>query len=548
MPEVETSPLASTPVSSEAGRIVLFGMPNAGKSSLLGALLQAAQTQEQILNGRLTDLSQGLAELQRRLYEDHPRGTPEEIVSYPIRFEPFPARGPGPAPASFDAVLIDCSGLVANELLARQRSLDQQSPDGSLAQSILEADTLLLVIDASANPAQIEADFTQFARFLGLLERSRGRRTAISGLPVFLVLTKCDLLARPTDSPGTWLMQIEDRKRQVAERFHHFRLRDQPNTTPFGRINLHVWATAVKRPVLEGTPEKPREPYGVAELFRQGFDCTHAFLRQQRRSGRRLALTSAAVIGVLLLLAGAAALLALSRGGREPTELQTQVDHFRGRQQALSPATAHRDLAARIDELTGFTRDPAFAQLPENRRAYVEEQLQELKAYQAYEKQLADITDPRDATSLSQLDQIETRLKQLTLPTEYRSDWSQTDAGRRQTEWLADIAALRAAVLKVDAWYRKLIQDGQVVLDNLNGPNLPERAHKVLEEANAPPFPLQDQDKLVPGSRRVPYAAVMGFSSVTEHRRQWESLRKRLEPFSREPRASRGTALGEVRS
>src|SRR5438876_9122673 len=76
-------------VAQYALRLVLFGMPDAGKSSLLGALAQAAQSQEHLLNGHLTDTSKGLAELQRRVYENQPRETLEEIVPYPIVFEPF---------------------------------------------------------------------------------------------------------------------------------------------------------------------------------------------------------------------------------------------------------------------------------------------------------------------------------------------------------------------------------------------------------------------------------------------------------------------------
>ena len=72
-------------------RIVLFGMPAAGKSSLLGALAQVSRTQEHLLGGHLTDLSQGLTELQQRLYEEGPRRTIEEIVPFPITFEPLGA-------------------------------------------------------------------------------------------------------------------------------------------------------------------------------------------------------------------------------------------------------------------------------------------------------------------------------------------------------------------------------------------------------------------------------------------------------------------------
>src|ERR1700694_5752603 len=81
-----TTPPAVT-VPADALHIVLFGLPGAGKSSLLGALSQAAQAQEHLLNAHLNDLSQGLAELRQRLYDENPRRTAEEVVSYPVDFE-----------------------------------------------------------------------------------------------------------------------------------------------------------------------------------------------------------------------------------------------------------------------------------------------------------------------------------------------------------------------------------------------------------------------------------------------------------------------------
>src|SRR5215469_15593655 len=112
----QTAALAA--VSPAALRIVLFGLPAAGKSSLLGALAQAAQTQEHLLNGRLIDQSGGhLTELQHRLYEERSRPTAEEVVPFAVELDPFVHDGQ--AQPKVEAVIIDCDGRVANDLLAR---------------------------------------------------------------------------------------------------------------------------------------------------------------------------------------------------------------------------------------------------------------------------------------------------------------------------------------------------------------------------------------------------------------------------------------------
>src|SRR5207249_666975 len=157
-------------------RIVLFGMPDAGKTSLLGGLAQSAQTQEHLLNGHLADPANRLAELQHRVYDESPRETLEEVVPYPVTFEPFTASKAAAPTERQGAVLVDCDGRVANELLSRRRSLETDD-ENTLAGQILEADALVLVVDGSAGAAQIDADFGEFRKFLRLLEESRGRRT-----------------------------------------------------------------------------------------------------------------------------------------------------------------------------------------------------------------------------------------------------------------------------------------------------------------------------------------------------------------------------------
>ena len=108
-----------SPVDPAALRLVLFGMPDAGKSSLLGALAQAAETQARALHGHLNDPAHGLDELRKKLYEDRQTETQQEIVPYSVRFSPY-------GQPSMPAVLYDCDGRAANELLTQKRSMENR--------------------------------------------------------------------------------------------------------------------------------------------------------------------------------------------------------------------------------------------------------------------------------------------------------------------------------------------------------------------------------------------------------------------------------------
>ena len=65
-----------------------------------------------------------------------------------------------------------------------------------------------------------------------MLEQGRGQRTEVGGLPIFLVLTKCDLLAQVDDKALDWIEHIEERKRQLDGRFREFLARQSPGEGP----------------------------------------------------------------------------------------------------------------------------------------------------------------------------------------------------------------------------------------------------------------------------------------------------------------------------
>jgi hypothetical protein len=538
MPDTTITPPAPPTVSRDALRVVLFGMPAAGKSSLLGALAEAAQAQEHLLHGRLADLSHGLGELRQRLYEESPRRTVEEIVPYPVAFEPFADERDG---AKAEALLIDCDGRVANDLLVRRKSLDDNSPEGTLAYEVLRADALVLVIDASAPPAQVDNDFAEFGRFLRLLEGGRGQRAEVGGLPVYLVLTKCDLLAQPADSALQWVERVEERKRQVDRRFQDFLARRAAaeGPLPFGRIDLHLWATAVKRPALADAPAKPRDPYGVAELFRQCFQAARDFHRRRRQSHRRLLWTVGGAAGLVACLVGLAVWIGAGTGARNQAEpLQGTIDSYRykeGQNPAERLQGSPEQLAQRIDVLNGFRSDPQFGLLPQDMQDYISDRLKELQEYDTWYRKVLEARPPSDARSLAELQKInDTLTTTLALP---REAWSQTPAGRRREHLLEDAAAVRQAVKTAGDWYAGLREEGESLWTfarrqpGTGGASIDwgvwqKDVGALLRRADAPPF--HDSDRLRGPDSPAWGDTALRFASVVEARADWERTAGRL--------------------
>src|SRR5262249_12828765 len=138
---------------------------------------------------------------------------------------------------------------------------------------------------------------------------------------------------------------------------------------------------AVKRPALAGgIKAAPREPYGVAELFRQALTEAADFHGEKKRSGRRLVglvVGSAGLVTVMLALTGG--MWAYNRSSKTAA-LAARVEDLRYRDRG---GVAERlrgspdRLRQKLAEWEQVRDDPLFGALPEDLRALTEGRIKE---------------------------------------------------------------------------------------------------------------------------------------------------------------------------
>lgn len=441
-------------------RIVLFGNPAAGKSSLLGALWQVGQSQEAVLGGKITDRSGGLTELHQRLYTNQPRETLQEVSAFPITFEPTGDNKGDP----IDVILVDCDGRAAQEFLTQNVNL--ASASGALARTLLNADALLLIVDPSAGSAALEREFQLFSNFVQTLETYRANRNEVAGLPVFLVLSKCDLLSKPTDPAATWVQRIEDGKRKIDKRFQDF-LAKTPNreSLTFGKVDVHVWGTAIKRPQLADRPAKPQEPYGVAELFRQCFKAAGAFEETRQTAQGKLRLAVVGFLGVIGAMASAAAMFFLLRPTEEYSRLEAAVRENVPGQKAPAQDRLKEPLKERLEALIKVQKDPTFSALPPETQEEVKRLREEIEAYQRLNQRFVELVqDPRFIKDDSELKKVAESLDQWSLSPDYREhieEWRDTRLGKKEQQFRKDIKILEEAAKSEVAWLLQQADEGK---------------------------------------------------------------------------------------
>jgi len=506
-------------VDSDPGalRVVLFGMPDAGKSSLVGALVQASHTQDRILQGRLIDLTNGMAELWRRVYEDRQRETLEEIVRYPLYFEPY--AGDPEATPDLSVMLYDCDGRVANDLLAQRKSLTRGGKSGLLARAVLDADALVLTIDASASDDQVETDFREFTRFLRLLESHRSREHAIGGLPVYLALTKCDRLIREPIPRAQWERKIALRQVQVQERFARH-LGEQ--AASFGSLAVRIHPTAVRQPAFADAPAQPRAPYGVAELFNHCLRAAYRFREQNRKSDARLRWIVAGSAAFLVAAALAAFFLLTTGGPVAPqTGLADRVAEFEARDKPLPDRLTGDIVQKRAVELKLLRDHPDFGKLPDDKRTFVKSRSDEIDAHAKLREQLDALSPLTAIHTLPDLQALHDKVEQIAIPESASAEWTKAPppAFADRQRLLALIDSLREGV-------------GELRQFNLA---LRNKANDRLFESDFHPRWLTQVESLLSNEANPPFAAdepIKGqaytFDEAATAARDWQAVRKRL--------------------
>src|SRR5579872_6880480 len=146
-------------------QVLLFGHSGAGKSALLGALLQAGEMQGETLLGELLEPSGRLASIRDAIYGGKElEKTHTELTSYTVRLRPWRV-GTRVVSEPVAIVLHDCSGKAAESLIRHPDSLRDPETRAPVARAVIEADAILLLVNASADDKELSIAFAEFHAF-----------------------------------------------------------------------------------------------------------------------------------------------------------------------------------------------------------------------------------------------------------------------------------------------------------------------------------------------------------------------------------------------
>jgi energy-coupling factor transporter ATP-binding protein EcfA2 len=528
---------ADSPSDADTPRVLLFGHTGAGKSALIGALLRAGETQGETLCGEVVCPTGALPRIRDAVYSGQKIAPlQQELASHIIRLRPWRV-GTKPVGPALTVRLDDCDGRAAEALLEDPAALAAANC-GPVARAAVEADAILLLVDATSTADEFGEAFAQFDRFLKAVVRTKADARAVGGLPVYLVLTKCDALARSGDTLGAWEARKKERAEAAWKAFDAF-LRDaseddDPNGAyfAFGSVQLDVIAVAVRNPPLPGAGAHD-SPHRVAELFRDCFREAAAHNDRAHSSAKRLKWTVRAALAAVGALFVALALVALFPPVATGPALAERVLAYQLHEPPAATRLADDKFAHTKRALQQFATDSGFVALAPDLRAFVESRVKETDEYEKFRGALANTAAPASARTVPELHATRAALLgPLALPAQYA--WGETPAGLLRDKWLRDCAAIEAAQHEMVKAYRGHDKDGtSLLLARALDAGWLDAFEKLRAKADAPPFPLSAP---VPGSPElprargepVPYRVPYEFDEVYRARRYWEQTRDRL--------------------
>jgi hypothetical protein len=505
-------------------RVVFFGPPHAGKSSLIERFVRAASAPD----SPAVELTPA----------EPPNSLRRELVPHLLRVE-HPADGK----AGGRFVVVDCDGRAAGELLAHSSGLVRGKARGALAQAVRSADALVLVVDAAASPDAVDQTFRNFGHFLDGLEEGRTFGREVGGLPVFLTLTKCDALHRDGDTPTDWLARIAERERELRSRFEDYFGDDVANEEPspflpFGSVDLHPAATSIQVPGGKAFAAyaDPDGSFGVARLVRESLPAARGYRARVLGARKRLRWTltgAGALLGTMLV----GLLVLLATGGFGGDLLTDRVRAYVANEPPPAVYLADRNFAHARKELLSFRESLGFDRLPADLQAFVEDRLREFDAYKEYrDKFKPPRLGPAEIQTVEQAAKLDTDLNnELAPPEAYAKRWGETEAERLWKKWRTDLGLVRTAEAALHDWYSRLIQRGNALLLTESPPDFGWRTQieTLLHDAGEPPFRPEQE---VEGSPAVPvlrgkkltYAPAFETARVEQARQDWQATSSRL--------------------
>lgn len=509
-------------------RLLLIGTPGAGKSALLGALVQAAPA----LKAEVADKRGELEELKNSTYADTIAPT-AAIDSYDLHVKP---ENRASAWASHRLTVLDCSGKTAAQMLHAEEPFAKKHP---LHKPIFSADAVVLAVDASATGKELKDEFAQFGHWLHELYVTRARRTDIADLPVYLVLTKCDLLARKDDTHANWLLRIEEGKRRVEEKFREYLKEQGPG---FGTVRLQLWATSIKRPALADRKASAQEPFNVAELFRDCLQSASEFQDRRQRSANRLQNVVAGMVGLILVLALIVSILMEFDPPTRGATLEEKTLTLLPRKDATTIERLQgglKKLEDRQAKLAEVQQSSDFARLPTDTQKTVASYHDEIGKYVelVYQAQAA-LKLPHLAKNEKEFAELEKNSLRFSVP----QDWSATAVGRRAQKCREEFAAVRQAVAAEEDWLSRQIKTNNSLLDQSDALYKKVRDKlKTNDEDFAgwkklkgeydtqiqkrPALPRQD---VLPGVTRVKHEDLGMFGNIKDARAEWQRSKQML--------------------